>query len=555
MKPIIIDMKEMSDSTEVYEEKPNPILTWFIYLILLITVVAFLWMYFCKVDIVVKGMGTVAASKEVATVTNQVSGVIKERKVEDGQKVQKGDILYTVSCEDVSLQLTSLEKQLADAEEREQMLSAYSAWLENGVEFAEELSGNKYFSEISARKILMELSEKSTWQTYSGELSDYEAKLSANEEMQKYYSEAIAKSRQLIEAIKNRENIFSGEEGYYRSTLENYLTQYQYTVDQYSDKIEPLQRECKKAEEEIQNIQAQKEEVQQAISALQQIDVSGGNAVETERASLEKQLIACDTGIASLEAEIETRQVAIAEYQKQQNSALNAYEKESIAAVENMILGYEQNMAAYTGTEIEYTSGQNTLKSQGTEVQLNNLVTQEKHNVAGELESGRQSRQKIEQQIKEIQQNIKNATVKATSDGYVNLLSDLVEGDYLAAGEQILSIIPETEEGTFIVKSYLENKDIAKVHEGMEVTYEISAYPSREYGTMRGEVTFVSPDLKVNNSGSAYYAVETSVDAGEFCNHLGEEASLKVGMLCETKIIIEKRRVLAVLLDKLFQIG
>ena len=86
----------------------------------------------------------------------------------------------------------------------------------------------------------------------------------------------------------------------------------------------------------------------------------------------------------------------------------------------------------------------------------------------------------------------------------------------------------------------------------MAVTYEIAAYPAREYGTMGGEVTFVSADLKVNDSGSAYYEVESQVDAQMLRNSLGEEGALKVGMLCETKIIVEEKRVLSVLIEKLF---
>jgi len=121
MKPIIIDMKDMSDSTEVYESRPNPLLAGFIYLILAMVIIAFIWVYFSKVDIVVKGTGTVAAAEEVATVTNQVAGVITERKIEDGQVVKAGEILYTVSHEEQTLQLEALKQQLAEYEEREEM--------------------------------------------------------------------------------------------------------------------------------------------------------------------------------------------------------------------------------------------------------------------------------------------------------------------------------------------------------------------------------------------------------------------------------------------------
>lgn len=57
MKPIIIEMKDMSDSTEVYQSRPNPFMIYFIYLLVIIFVALIAWMYFFEIDIVVKGNG------------------------------------------------------------------------------------------------------------------------------------------------------------------------------------------------------------------------------------------------------------------------------------------------------------------------------------------------------------------------------------------------------------------------------------------------------------------------------------------------------------------
>jgi len=425
--------------------------------------------------------------------------------------------------------------------------------LETGADFQEELADNLYYSEVASRKQLVELGQESTLQAYTGEMAAYNAKLSANTEMISYYSNAIAKSKQLIEAIKNRKNSFACDESYYWNTVENYLVQYQQTVNQYNDKINELQKQSDAAAKEIEALEAQKLALQgQQNDSIGLASVSGGDANVVS--GVEQELQAVEAKLVIQRTTKETADSQISQYHSQRNSALNVYEKESIAAVENNILNYEQNMTVYEGTQQEYLNGQNTLKKQGTDLEVGNLVTQEKHAVAGELESCRQSQSQIITQMNGLEQNVENATVKASIDGTVNLAADLVAGDYLGAGTQVLSIIPDTETGSFIVKSYVENKDIAKIEEGMKVTYEIAAYPSREYGTMMGEVTFVSADLKVNNNGSAYYVVETSVNSEELRNRMGEEAALKVGMLCETKIVIEEKRVLEVLVEKLFHI-
>ncbi len=558
MKPIIIEMRDMSDSTEVYQSRPNPVLAGFIYLMLAMVVIALVWMYFFKIDVVVKGTGTVATAEEVATVTNQVSGTIIEKLVTDGQVITKGDVLYTVSTESQQLQLAVLEKQLADNVEKTEMLKAYESWLETGEALPASLAGNLYYGEISTRKNMVELGKKSTLQSHSGELSVYEVKLDANTGMIAYYEEAITKSKQMIEDIKNKKNSFPEADTYYWNTVENFLVQYQNTTLQYDDKLNDLREDLRAAEKEIKKLEQLKTDLEKQLEPVL-LSVSGGDSGSVSQG--DSIINIGNSQLEELEAQLELQKSlkeaagkSISDYSLQKSSALNAYEKESIVAIENTIFNYQQNINSYKGANLEYENNRHILKSQGTELELDNLVIQERYSVAEELEGCRQTKLQLEQQIDSLKQSIEEATVKATMSGSVNLATELVAGDYIAAGAQVLTIIPGSKEGEFIVRSYVENKDIAKIHEGMEVTYEIAAYPAREYGTMRGIVTFVSADLKVNNNGSAYYMVETSIDASGLINELGEEAALKVGMLCEIKIVVEEKRVLEVLVEKLFHL-
>lgn len=57
MKPIIIDMNEMSESSEVYYSRPNRALPFFLYVCLGLFVAALVWMWFGRVDTVVNASG------------------------------------------------------------------------------------------------------------------------------------------------------------------------------------------------------------------------------------------------------------------------------------------------------------------------------------------------------------------------------------------------------------------------------------------------------------------------------------------------------------------
>lgn len=59
MKPIIINMNEMSDSREAYESKPSKIIPIFLYICLALVVTAIIWMSIGRIDIVVEAPGLI----------------------------------------------------------------------------------------------------------------------------------------------------------------------------------------------------------------------------------------------------------------------------------------------------------------------------------------------------------------------------------------------------------------------------------------------------------------------------------------------------------------
>ena len=102
MKPIIVDMKDMSDSTEVYNSRPNPFFVYFIYLLLGMLIVALCWMYFSKIDISVKSNGIFRSDGDIVDISNGVTGKVEKCNFSEGQYVNKGDILLTLSVDSIN---------------------------------------------------------------------------------------------------------------------------------------------------------------------------------------------------------------------------------------------------------------------------------------------------------------------------------------------------------------------------------------------------------------------------------------------------------------------
>ena len=680
MRPIILDMSEMSDSKEVYESRPHPFFVVFIYMLLTIVAVAVIWAAVFKMDIVVKGTGTVSAREDSAIITNTYAGSITECNVVDGQTVNKGDVLYEVEAKDWDLQLNNYNTQLQQNEDRLAMMEAYLSWLmDNSVDISTYID-NPYYDEYAARQKIVTLQMDMTQSEFSTQKDSYDAKIATGNTMLTYYEEEIDKLNQLSAGIKTRNNTFAETDSYYYAKLNNYITQYNNTVSQYDTTLASLQRELDQAKKDLEDAkkdisdadskiseaekeisaakariaqaqvtrvdiekvsmpiamtrnrkityrylengeteqeesvvsesketkQEQSEEsskqevasvaseaveeepkVKESSSAVEEPEVEKSSSetktqesssAEEEKTTKEEQTIQIiDTStdealIAEKQAEIaaaksekataeaqkktqesliQTKQDAITSTTLQKKTALSNLETETIAGIEASILQYEQNVLSAHGSQVEAQTAQNSIVSQGIQNSRENVIQTEIQTVSTEISTYNQKKQELEAGILEVENGKLNTIVKAPISGVVNMAEELVVGNYLSTGTDVMTIIPQEEDG-FLVKSYINNQDIAKIRPDMEVKYEVAAYPSSEYGTMTGNVEFVSADLKANSQdGSAYYVVETSINDTNLYNKTGEKLDLKVGMYCETKIIVEQKSVLRFLLEKI----
>lgn len=698
MRPIILDINEMSDSSEIYESRPHPFFTIFIYMILTMVIIAGVWAACFKLDIVVKGTGMIIAREATSVVTNTYAGAITKCNITDGQKVEKGDVLYEIEAKDLDVQLDKYQEQQTENVDRIEMLEGYMTWLSDNNTDMSVYVLNPYYEEYAARQKIIMLQKELTQSNFDSQKSAYDAKLTSGSSMLQYYEDEINKLNQLSIGIRTRVNSFEATDSYYYAKLNNYITQYNNTVAQYDATLKTLQRELddakkalddakndinsaedtiRKAEQEINAAKdriakaqqlsaktvtvsmpialaggryvpvkflANQESTQQTVLVEQEVDVVDlqieeaaeekqiaelQELKETQESSQEHVVFATEsqseqtvseellevkesvetdpvtasseqeetqevvesstetktedsiqevdtsadealiqklqTEIATAEAKkstaeakketqeqlIQTKQDAITTTTLQKKTALSNLETETIAGIEASILSYQQNMLATHGTQVETQSAQNNMLEQGIGNSTENAIQTEIQTVSVELGNLKLKQKEIESKIAELNNGVENTVVKAPMSGVINLNQELVEGNYLATGTQVMTVIPDEEDG-FLVKSYIDNQDIAKIQNHMDVKYEVAAYPSSEYGTMTGEVEFVSADLKANSEdGSAYYVVETSIDSMNLYNEKGDKLDLKVGMYCETKIIVEQKSILKILLQKI----
>jgi HlyD family secretion protein len=611
MKPILMDMSEMSDSSEVYESRPHPFLVMFIYLVVAMALLAIIWAWLFKMDIVVKAEGTVTTKENASVVTNLHSGTIESCSVSDGQEVSKGDVLYYIEDIELDKQMYSYEEQLIENKERIEMMQAYLEWLTDNSTSLENFCNNPYYEEYNARKNIIELNLEKLELQYESELNTYGTKTEGNSGLIEYYESEVDKLLELSVGVKRRVNSFEEDETYYYAKLENYITQYNNIVKQYDDTISILQRDMADAEIEISDADTEINNAENVISKARdnineanekinesktiqdgkdalglnseieaeensETDVKGETGLNDEERNesnidnldvsvyeetislMQEKIVEADTKKETAqntkktqETLIKTKESAIETAKIEKNSALSSLETETVAGIESTILTYQQNILNLSVSQAENQTTMNNTTVNGINSDSDNLIQTEIQSVSAEITTYKLKKQEIETLLSTSEINKQQTIVTAPISGIINLAGDITEGDYITAGTQVMTIIPHDGE-QYVVKSYVDNQDIAQIKEGMDVKYEVAAYPSSEYGIISGQVEFVSADLKANSeNGSAYYIIESNIDDLDLYNKDGDKVELKVGMYCETKIIVDQKSVMRVLLEKI----
>ena len=537
MKPIIVNMQDMSDSTEVYESRPNPVFVYFIYAILAMIVVAFVWMYFSKIDIVVKSNGRFKGDIAIYEISSEVTGQIVACDVRNGQYVEEGDVLYTVEVASLGETIKFYQNELDNVNDRLEILYAYEKSLGGERDALMQLKENPYYQEFLNKEQLLYASIKTNCNN-TEELIAYQGNVDAINASIAQYEVKKNKLEQVKSCIISRFNAFGADDTYYYSTVNSYLSNYNYTAGQYDTKISEYQKMIAEYNAVLNEEIIVTEETESEFSeseVQEEIETSSESSIEPVSA----------TGNIVSKEEIQN-QIDTLQSEKQQ--ALFSLESQQIASVQQQIESINDTMvslkSSLASAKLQLETAQNS------EIEDIYFLT-EKNNIAAEILTYESKRDECENYLKGYDVQNSNCNIKANTSGFFYLQQDVKHGMYIQEGTSIGKIYPE-KNTKYYAELYVDNADVAKLKEGQVVKFEIAAYPSSEYGYFTGKVITISKDITVDQgNGSAYYLVEVECDSMSVKDEKGNEATLMNGMACQARIVVNEENVLKYLLQKI----
>lgn len=146
---------------------------------------------------------------------------------------------------------------------------------------------------------------------------------------------------------------------------------------------------------------------------------------------------------------------------------------------------------------------------------------------------------------KRIDMNRKYLEIKAPKTGYYTALEKLTPGSVVQTAQALATITPK--KTPMEAESYIMNKDIANLKIGTPVEISLAAYPSNEYGTIKGKIKYISPVPIVHKKLGSVYVIKV-----KFQNE-NSKIHISPGILGNMNINIGKRRVITYFLDPILK--
>lgn len=495
MKQLVFDINEMSDSKEIYGQHPNPFYAAVIYTIIGLLIVALVFCSVWKIEMTARAAGVVRPNREIATVSSLRSGVITQVNFSNGQKVSTGDVLFTVDTEELQLQLDTLNDTAEDYRFQIEMLGMFL----NGVQTEKNpFPGNPNKSEYA----------------YYIQFEDYLLRLKNARNSLAYDAEqAEANIKTVTEQIEDLEYQLNGWKRYKKSVEKRENSAQSYPEYERMYFLYVAELEALKSDYETQ-----KKQIEASIPEDQQEEQLLAVAEAYKTASEQKYyqtIIQIDTTIQSIERELSAANSSLAQYQM----AKENYEKNTDEQKENLSVSI---------AVIEQTSA----------------LLKQRDSVQVQLDE-------IQSQVKQVGEQVSQGTIVAQCAGTISSVQTLVAGDVISAGTSVATIIPNDEDA-YKVQLYVNNGDIANIHVGDRVKYDIAALPSRQYGSVSGTVTSISADTMIREGEySGYYLVECSIHELSVTDRSGNTGTVSAGMQVDARLITQEKTILRYLLEKI----
>ncbi|HEY9094940.1 MAG TPA: HlyD family efflux transporter periplasmic adaptor subunit [Hydrogenophaga sp.] len=165
-----------------------------------------------------------------------------------------------------------------------------------------------------------------------------------------------------------------------------------------------------------------------------------------------------------------------------------------------------------------------------------------------EMTKAREELATYQEQLRDRSQLLEHTELVAPTDGVVNNIRATTLGAVLRQGDVVMEIFPTG--GDLIAEAKISPVDIAFVQVGQESVVKVDAFDSTIFGSLRGRVSYISPDVlkeEAKEGTRSFYRVHVLIKSAEFQGKKAGEIQLRPGMTAQVNIKARERTVLSYL--------
>jgi HlyD family secretion protein len=498
-----------------------------------VTTFGVIWAAFAKIEQVVPATGELKPQGKVKEIQAPVNGVVKEVLVEDGEKVEKDQVLVKLDSTASTAELESYKK-IRQALSQEN--NFYRTLMDRSIDPSAveqaifRLNLPKQVAALARNRTAL-VAENQLFLAQLGGIAE-ETKLDLEQRARLQAAKAELDSRAAAARLEMEQ-------------LQKQLAQNQVQLADARTQLLEDKRVLAEIEGRNQKAIAQAEESlaidEQILSNVEPLLEEGALA----KLQLERQRQSINDRRADL---IEKRSNGTIEYKKQQQQVQDRQteigklleEEQRLRLAINQAKEKLNNTIALTTKEVRDKMADNQKRIADIDSQLTKIVVDNENRIA-ELDS-QISRARVTLKYQELRAPVAGTIfdLKA-SPGYVPPPTQT---------EPLLKIVPDDH---LIAEVAITNQDIGFVRKGMKTDVRIDSFPFSEFGDIKGEVLAIGSDALPPDEIHRYYRFPTKIQLNQQVLQSGDrEIPLQSGMSVSVNIKVREERTVLSLFTELF---
>lgn len=321
MKYKIEELKDITDSREIMQSRPNGFSKYMTYIILALLIIVIIWSLLAHKQVSIKASGIVKPSDEITKVSSSIAGNVTSVSIKDGDTVEKGDILLILNGDEYVLQKNLLQKNKDDK--------------------VKELTAMKNLKKsVIDEKSCFELKDEvqnEYYKKFEIYLQNLKSNNSQNElvaEQKNEINEYISNLEQLKKGIEDEKNYFSEGDTFYYQYIdyEMAMKNYRRIIEINEKKINELQEQKSKENEETAT-----------AGAAQTIDSQIETLNETNNSTKKEMEKYKNTTLMNIANSITEKKSSLS--QLTTSNASGSYKEQYISSVESSISSMESSIS------------------------------------------------------------------------------------------------------------------------------------------------------------------------------------------------------------------